>query len=49
MKKRKLENEGRTEEREGKRKRDAAVLDLDFLGESEAGEKEKYEEPTSSL
>lgn len=37
------------EEREGKKGEDAAILDLDFLGESEAGEKEKYEEPTSSL
>ena len=37
------------EEREGKKEENAAILDLDFLGESEAGEKEKYEEPTSSL
>ena len=41
MKKRQLEDEGRMEAREGKRKREAAVLDLDFLGESKAGKKEK--------
>ena len=49
MKKRQLEDEGKNGGKGGKKEEDAAILDLDFLGESEAGKKEKYEEPTSSL